>query len=261
MSPRATQKKSSAWSQTKRKSKHPIRIVPLHPPAAAAALPHLTYRGGPLLTNVEVFAIFWGAGWNDATNALLVQEMNSFFEFILTSALMDQLAEYSVPGKTIEHGSLHGTKTITTSSPGKSVTDAAIQQFLQTEISGGSLPEPSTNLLYFVFLQPGTQVKQGTAASCKDFCGNHDATPTGDIFYAVMPFPGCSGCLGGLETLPALTSTTSHELCEAITDPIPGQGWYDDANGEIGDICAWKTKQVGSYTVQLEWSNGGNRCE
>jgi hypothetical protein len=72
--------------------------------------------------------------------------------------------------------------------------------------------------------------------------------------------PGCSGCTGGLATLDALTSTSSHELCEAITDPVPGQGWYDDVNGEIGDICAWKTKQVGTYTVQLEWSNQANAC-
>jgi hypothetical protein len=49
-------------------------------------------------------------------------------------------------------------------------------------------------------------------------------------------------------------------LCEAITDPIPGQGWYDDTNGEIGDICAWQTKKIGNYTVQLEWSNSANRC-
>jgi len=75
-----------------------------------------------------------------------------------------------------------------------------------------------------------------------------------------MPYPGCAGCTGGLSTLDALTSTSSHELCEAITDPIPGQGWYDDANGEIGDICAWKTKKVGAYTVQLEWSNKANQC-
>lgn len=259
MSPRTVQKKVPASDRTK--STVPIRIVPLHPVTAAAATPHLTYRGGPLLTNVEVFSVFWGTAWNVAANAPLVQEMNSFFEYILTSTLMDQMAEYSVPGKTIGHGSLKGTQTTTTSTPGKSVTDAAIQQFLQKEISGGTLPAPDVNLLYFVFLPPGTRVKQGTAASCKDFCGYHDATPTGDIFYAVMPFPGCSGCLGGLQTLPALTSTTSHELCEAITDPIPGQGWYDDTNGEIGDICAWKTKQLGKYTVQLEWSNAANQCQ
>jgi len=58
----------------------------------------------------------------------------------------------------------------------------------------------------------------------------------------------------------SLTVTASHELCEAITDPVPGQGWYDDNNGEIGDICAWTTKTVGQYTVQQEWSNSANAC-
>lgn len=48
----------------------------------------------------------------------------------------------------------------------------------------------------------------------------------------------------------ALTVTASHELCEVITDPIPGQGWYDNQNGEIGDIYAWQTKKIGQYTVQ-----------
>jgi hypothetical protein len=63
-----------------------------------------------------------------------------------------------------------------------------------------------------------------------------------------------------LTTVDALTSTASHELSEAITDPIPGQGWYDDANGEIGDICAWKTKKLNGYTVQMEWSNSAEAC-
>src|SRR5579885_182974 len=44
-----------------------IRIVPLHLPdefvGAPAAAPHLTFRGGPLLTAVEVFTVFWGAAW------------------------------------------------------------------------------------------------------------------------------------------------------------------------------------------------------
>ena len=75
-----------------------------------------------------------------------------------------------------------------------------------------------------------------------------------------MPYPGCSGCAGGLALLDALTSTSSHELCEAITDPVPGQGWYDDQNGEIGDICAWQTRRLGDYTVQLERSNQQNAC-
>ena len=103
------------------------------------------------------------------------------------------------------------------------------------------------------------RVVQGGAASCQAFCDYHNATSSG-IFYAVMPYPGCTGCRGDLTVFEALTLTSSHELCEAITDPIPGAGWYDDMNGEIGDICAWQTKKVGLYTVQLEWSNRTGTC-
>jgi hypothetical protein len=103
-------------------------------------------------------------------------------------------------------------------------------------------------------------VVQGGSRSCQAFCGYHDTFGNG-TYYAVMPFPNCAGCLGGLTNLDALTSTSSHELCEAITDPVPGQGWYDDTHGEIGDICAWQTKKLGNYTVQLEWSNKDASCK
>jgi hypothetical protein len=49
-------------------------------------------------------------------------------------------------------------------------------------------------------------------------------------------------------------------LPDTLTADLPGVGWYDDVHGEIGDICAWQTKQVGGYTVQLEWSNRANTC-
>ena len=99
----------------------------------------------------------------------------------------------------------------------------------------------------------------GSERSCQAFCGYHDRS-AGGLFYAVVPYPDCSGCLGNPRPLDALTSVCSHELAEAITDPVPGQGWYDDANGEIGDICAWTFKRVLGWNVQLEWSNAQNKC-
>jgi hypothetical protein len=260
MSTRAVRKLSPL--SAKPRIKLPLRIVPLHtaPKKVAATAPRLTYRQGPLLTNVEVFTIFWGRAWQDPANFPLIAQLNFFFDFILSSPLLDQLAEYSVPGKSIGHGKRLGSLNLTSSEPGKSIQDSAIQLMLQMEISVNTFPPPTPNSLYFLFLPPGTQVHQRLAASCTDFCGYHDATPDGGLFYAVMPFPGCSGCQGGLSTIAALTSTSSHELCEAITDPIPGQGWYDDAHGEIGDICAWQTKQLANFTVQLEWSNSANSC-
>jgi hypothetical protein len=144
--------------------------------------------------------------------------------------------------------------------PHRTVSDQAIQVLLQHEIQTNSaFPQPNPNTLYFVYLPPGISVVQGGSRSCQAFCGYHNDI-NGQIFYAMMPYPGCSGCLGGMGPFDALTVTSSHELCESITDPIPGQGWYDDNNGEIGDICAWNFKKVGNYTVQLEWSNKENKC-
>jgi hypothetical protein len=250
----------------------PIRIVPLYLPeglvqptadalaSAPTAAPLLTYRNGPLLTAVEVFTIFWGAAWQQGNPSTIASQINRFFDFILTSALIDQLSEYSVAGKTIGHGRRVGSTIITTPKLGRSVSDTAIQHMLQQEISTKSaVPHPTPNSLHFVYLPPGVRAVLGGSASCQAFCGYHSDI-SGQIFYAVMPYAGCAGCLGGLATLDALTSTSSHELCESITDPIPGQGWYDDVNGEIGDICAWKTKKLGAYTVQLEWSNRANQC-
>lgn len=242
-----------------------IRVVPLHLPdemkVAPAVPPQLTYRNGPILYAVEVFTVFWGADWQQSPQSDVANNLNQFFDFILTSSLIDQLAEYSVQGMPpIGHGKRTGTVTITTPQPDPTESDNAIQQLLQQEISTNSnFPQPTQNTLYFIYLPPGVKVVQGGGASCQMFCGYHNDI-NGQIFYAVMPYPDCAGCVGGLQTFDALTTTSSHELCEAITDPIPGQGWYDDNNGEIGDICAWQTKQVGNYTVQLEWSNQNNQC-
>ena len=245
----------------------PIRIVPLDLPhdwraptveGAAPTAPRLVYRNGPLIAAVDVFTIFWGPAWQREQEQLAAQ-LNQFFDFIVSSALIDQLGEYSVPAYKIGHGTYAGTATLATPKLGASVSDTAIQHMLQGRISAGQVPPSTPNTLYFVFLPSGVKAVQGGSASCQAFCGYHNDI-AGQIFYAVMPYPGCKGCTGSLSTLDALTSTSSHELCEAITDPIPGRGWYDDANGEIGDICAWKTKRVGEYIVQLEWSNKRRRC-
>ncbi len=217
----------------------PIRIVPLHPGPAAgvrATPAQLTYRGGRLLAAVNVFTIFWGSAWKRA-DAPLVAHVNDFFRYILTSPLLDQLAEYALPSQPIGHGSLAGTTTITAPKPHRAVTDAAIQSFIQIEVAKGGLPKPAADSLYFVYLPPGVTSTQGGQQSCRNYCGYHDSIG-GTIYYAVMPYPGCAGCAGGLPVL----------------------DWYDDANGEIGDICAWQTKKVGPWTVQLEWSNQKGAC-
>jgi len=261
-----------------------IRIVPLHSPKPkltideaaerreigdgdlfdpghvhAPSNPKLTYRHGPLLTNVQVYIIYWGKLWGtNAASTSLMQKLNQFFAAILTSPAIDQLSEYSVPGKKIGHGSVIGNKIITDNAPGKSITDAAIRTQLKSWIAHKVVPANNANTLYFIYLDPGVVSIMGGSRSCQSYCGYHNNV--GSVYYAVMPYPSCNGCLGGMSPLDALTGTSSHELCEAITDPVPGTGWYDDVNGEIGDICAWKFKNVAGFNVQLEWSNHQNKC-
>jgi hypothetical protein len=74
-----------------------IRVVPLHQPAPTEiakkkkkkkAAAQLTYRGGALLTNVEVFTIFWGEGWQTKLKDTATR-INQFFQTILISTLIE----------------------------------------------------------------------------------------------------------------------------------------------------------------------------
>ncbi len=229
------------------------------PPVGAPATAQFTYRGGPLLTAVEIVTVFWGAPWAEATAQATMQSLNAFFQFLVSSPYVDQLGEYSTPQQKIGRGRFAGTARVTNAAPGTSVTDNAVQQMLEGEVARKSLPAPTANTLYFTFLPPGVTVVAGSDRSCQAFCGYHDRS-AGGLYYAVVPYPDCSGCLGNLQPLDALTSVCSHELGEAITDAVPGRGWYDDATGEIGDICAWQNKKLGAYEVQLLWSNRAKGC-
>jgi hypothetical protein len=229
--------------------------------AAPAIPPKLTYNGGPLLPNTEVYTIFWGTNWaNNPTYVTLANNINNYFTAILASPLIDQLSEYNVPDYTIGHGKLTGTHTITANAPAGSITDDAITTALQQWIQQNTIPGYNANTLYFLYMDINVTVVMGGGSYCQNFCGYHNAIGS-DIYYAVMPFLGCPGCLADMTAFDALTGTSSHELCEAITDPVPGTGWYDNANNaEIGDLCAWTFKTVAGYNVQLEWSNAANAC-
>src|SRR5439155_5071463 len=134
------------------------REVPLRTEAVASLeAPRLTYRGGALLPSVQVFLFFWSA-WQQDPQLGLVQQVNDFFEFVLTSPLMDQMAEYSVQDFTIGPGARTGAIVLTTAPPA-TVQDAAIQQLIQEEIaSDPAVSQPTSNSLYYVFLPPGVTV-------------------------------------------------------------------------------------------------------
>jgi hypothetical protein len=243
--------------------------------APAVGTPQLTYRGGPLIAQIKLFAIYWGSAWNSAPTTTQApatpvtrQNLDRYLATLVSGPFMDLLSEYSVPGTSIGHGSLLGSA-VAGPDPSAQIADSDVRTLIQQRLAAGELPAWDANTLYAILLPSGTAIQQGGSASCQAFCGYHDAildaSGAPQAYYAVLPYPDCAGCAQtgsgtALGAFDALTVVMSHEIAEAVTDPVPGTGWYDDQNGEIGDICAWQIATSEGYSVQQEWSNAAGSC-
>jgi hypothetical protein len=233
---------------------------PAHRIAAANA--KLTYRGGPVLSNVKVVTVFWGNG------VQFTDQLNSFYGGVTGSAYYDWLSEYNTPSQKIGRGTFGGSYSDTGAKTG-SIQDSDIQSRLGTLLDNGSLPAADGNTLYAVHFAPGINITMSDgSASCQVFCAYHGSFSHGgkNVYYSVIPDQGGScagGCGGDPSMLNNTTSVSSHELVEATTDADVAQNnlaWYDDNQGEIGDICNAEQGTIAGFTVQKEWSNSQNAC-
>ncbi|ORY47453.1 hypothetical protein BCR33DRAFT_807787 [Rhizoclosmatium globosum] len=235
----------------------------------AAASAHLTNYGGPVISNVEVHPIFYG-------NANYQSETNAFYAGVTQSSWYDVMAQYNV----YRGSAVPGFSVPATLSTLDDVND--IQPFLTNLIQTGQI-KPTANTYYPIHFAPGISITQGGGASCSVFCAYHGTIDisslnvgTKYLYYGVMPDQGGS-CAGGCGSDPSevnnMFSVASHELAEAATDAAVGVAtttgsplaWYDNTNGEIGDICnAQQGTTVGgdgvTYVVQTIWSNSANSC-
>ena len=232
--------------------------------AIGAPAPSLTNHGGPVLGSVQVVPIYWGAEWATDPNSQLAIQLDGFFDFLVTSSYMDLLNEYSTARTQIQHGQRLMSARVSDSEPGamaggvQVVTDAQIQAALQGWIADNTVPAATANTLYFVFLPPNVASVLGTKQSCQDYCGYHSHIDA--VYYAVIPFADCPGCVFPGQILDTLTEVSSHEFAEAVTDPALNAWWEDPQGDEIGDLCNRQTTRIGGYLVQTEWSNAQSAC-
>lgn len=223
----------------------------------------VTYHGGDLLANVQTQAVYLGSDWTvDSNLASQRQQIDHFLQYIVQSPYMDSLTS---AGYNVGRGSAAPGKAIDLSYQSPAIlTDSQIRSQLQTAISRGTLQQPNSNTLYTVYVPPKVSIQSGKDSSETNFLGYHGAfsgrdanNKTVDIRYAVIAYPGTPNptavSQGFSNAFDQLTSVTSHELAEAVTDPDANYrrvGWYDDSQvGEIGDLTRQTTK-LGTYTVQ-----------
>jgi len=277
----------------------PIHIVPFvtHPgeqngPQTSA---HLNYYGGPVVSNVQVVVVYWGAN----VNSEIIANIPGFYQGVTDSVYFDLLSEYSTDvtpvgggsgtNQSIGRGSFVQatmiTPTIGDCPPTCNLSDSEIQTELIGQINAGHLPGPQYDSAgndlteYAIYFPSGANITDpGGDQSCVRFCAYHNTGTfnSKDLAYGIFPDLFTGACTSGCGTAPNafdnLTSVSSHELAETVTDVavglapslVPPLAWYDPQNGEIGDICNQEQVSVstpqGSYMVQKLWSNAEAVC-
>jgi MYXO-CTERM domain-containing protein len=244
---------------------------------------------------------------------------------LVDSAYLDLLSEYSTKGQsggtnqTITRGTITKPYTITPiSATGASIDDSQIAGELAAQVAASKLPAvtldstSNPNTLYVLFFPTGVTITEGGGASCTEFCGYHGSGTSGSSTYLYAVIPDLSqvqtytlgdggsvtepcgyGCSYDAPAKPEVdwfNGTVSHEIGEAVTDPVNGSGWYDQSNtdfacagsksqnqpggGEIGDVCVGyyddeytsgeceDTQKVAGTNInaQITWSNKLDGC-
>jgi len=162
---------------------------------------------------------------------------------------MDQLAEYSVPAQRIEHGSRTGAVILSTDPP-PTIADADVQAAIQQELTADAAV-PQRARARSIRVPPtrshGHPGQRRVLLQLLRLSQRHQRNDLlrGDAVPRLHRVPRRAA---------VARRSDLDELARALRSDHrsdTGQGWYDDQNGEIGDICAWKTRRLGSYAVQL----------
>jgi hypothetical protein len=211
--------------------------------------------GGSQIALPQVTNVYLGAFWGGD---------RTFFEGF-SQAVVERgyLAPLSTLGYGTGPGRYLGTVDAAGPASGTVVTDADTQGLIAGMLDAGTLAATASSL-FMLLLPLGVISQMGgpDEQSCTQYCGYHDAFDHNGntIAYAVLPSPsGCAGCGNG--DIGAFTAVYAHELAEACTDKVPGQGWMSDDGWENADLEAWILRSWGPpeqpdrYTVQGYYTN------
>ncbi|HEV3198483.1 MAG TPA: hypothetical protein VGZ73_11260 [Bryobacteraceae bacterium] len=229
---------------------HELVTRPLASPTGPGGAAGFTNRANSQIAVPEVTNIYMGPFWGDQAF------VEGFSKAILENGYLDPLKELKYrtgPGKYL--GKIDGPAL----DPGSDFADSDAQAALQSMLDQGII-QANANSLFILILPDGVTSLLDTDQSCQSFCGYHEAFSRNglDVAYAVMPSSLCQGCGGQIGDF---TAVYAHELAEAATDKVPGQGWRADDGSENGDLEAWILFGWGPpndperYTVQGYYTN------
>jgi hypothetical protein len=208
---------------------HDLVSKPLSAPTGPGGAKGFRNVAGSQILVPHVTNVYLGPFWGDQAF------VEGFSKAVVENGYLDPLRELHYgtgSGRYLAHVNGPTLKAKTT------LTDDDARALLVKMIDAGTL-RPDEHSLFMLILPDGVASTFGDGdRSCTTFCGYHDAVRHGglDVAYAVMPAPLCKACGGQLEDF---TAVYAHELAEAVTDTVPGEGWVADDGSENGDLEAW----------------------
>jgi hypothetical protein len=229
------------------------------PGGAAATSPSLIFRGGTIMPDSQVTAIYWGPSWSAAGyQADKISGIASLYTGLAGSSYMHTSSEYTgTNGQVGTSVGYAGHVIDTSATPRRAPKTADVLAAVARAV-----PHPVANGYYPVY----SDIKRGSAG----YCAWHSWGTIGGVpvqFAFFFDLAGDAGCdpqdprtvwSQGLE---ALANVSGHEFSEAVTDPR-GTGWTDNQGYENADKCAWTfgaptvTLTNGtSWKIQGNWSN------
>jgi hypothetical protein len=246
-------------------------------PAPGAVLPdpvcNLTNHGGPTLPFPLVHPIRW-----DSTVSSTFTSVTSLFGSLFgdpTLAGYLQILEQYVGPPSAPGGMAAAEVTLMPNNTATSLSPQDIQAELAGQFIAGNLLAPIGGVhdVYVVYLpdadtatHPSINGTGTTLTSCGDFFGYHGSFSYHQVDAEFVVLPGCGNASDR-------QVTASHELIEAMTDPLIGfvggsgsnnLAWYDDqpapCNGEVADLCEGNDYNLNGFQVASAWSDATASC-
>ncbi len=224
------------------------------PVAAHLPLPTIPFNGGLLIRYPQVVTISYADFPYDASaigDALTTASWASSLSNYNVRSI-SHLADYVIP----DAGSLSGT-------------DSEVQTLIEQLIENDSVPAPTTETLYLLFLDRDADYDVQGTHTCVGLLGYHFAFvgDAGGVVYGVA-VPCSRGDFTGDSTAAEVSMAASHEVAEMATDPYPypqDPGYADlqpdpfvlvGAEYEVADWCSTEAPiQVDGYWLSRIWSN------
>jgi hypothetical protein len=229
---------------------------------AASSSGPVSYHGGPVISNARVTVVYWSSA------VAFQSSLPSFYSNITNSKYFDLFNEYRTSTQGIGRGSLVAAVVDPSPPSGTTVADTIVTAELQRLILAGTISTPGPNDVYMVHFPPGYVITHSGFHSCPSsgtefsFCGFHNSflfNNTTVRYGVIADVEACGSLCGPGDGLGNTTSTASHEVAEAVTDPLLN-AWFASDGSEIADICQGLQALVSGFTVQKEWSNIAFAC-